>query len=997
MQQLTIWSEEAVFPAPADPDRVTLGIDHLNDSLRRLLEADEAPAAYAAVLEDTRVGEAMAALFGNSTFLARSAAAEPVFFTELMTRGPDAMLEQAGELPPCSAAEMTETDLMAALRKAKRRIALLTAVADISGEWPLERVTRVLSEFADRAVSAACRHLLIHAPGADILNGLEPSDPEPGSGLIVLGVGKLGANELNYSSDVDLIVLYDPAAIETDRPDELQRFFVRLSRDLVKMLSEPTRDGYVFRADLRLRPDPGSTPTAISVTAAETYYESVGQNWERAAMIKARQVAGDKEPGGRFLHHLQPFIWRRNLDFAAIQDIHSIKRQINAHRGGAKIKVPGHNVKLGRGGIREIEFFVQTQQLIWGGRDPSLRTPTTLGALQGLVAAGQVEDGVAEELTEAYVFLRRLEHRLQMVEDRQTHDLPGDDEGITEIATFMGFGNIDAFKSELLRILRTVESRYAELFEDEPALSVDAEVSGNLIFTGTEDDPDTMETLKSLGYTDPGRVAASIRAWHHARYRATRSERARQILTELVPLLLISFGKTPDPDAAFAGFDDILRGLPAGIQLFSMLWANPTLIDLIGEITGTAPRLAGHLGRHPALLESVLEADFRDQLPEETWLEADLRAAVGPLDNFEDALDAIQRWSNDRKFQIGVRCLLNLTTWDRAGADLAAAADVSLRVLQSAVEAEFAKSHGRIAGGELAIVALGKLGGREMTPTSDLDLVFVYDFDPGGEGSDGERSLSPGPYFARYAQRLITAITAPTAEGKLYEVDMRLRPSGTAGPIASSLEAFRQYHLDSAWTWEHLAISRARVLSGSGTIRGKIEDVIRETLTRKRDGESLVRDVAAMRRRIAEEHPAEVPWEVKHRRGGLVDVEFIIQYLQLRHGHAHPAVLAANTRRALENLHDEQVVPEADYRALGEALGLWQAVQGVFRLTIEGFLDDVITDSMPASLERILAGATGSETVDALLARMDETAGTVRDIYRRLIDAPAEAAGKDTP
>ena len=542
--------------------------------------------------------------------------------------------------------------------------------------------------------------------------------------MIVLGLGKLGGRELNYSSDIDLILLYDPASPAAPAPDRAQSLFGRVARDLVRILDERTGDGYVFRTDLRLRPDPRSTPLAISVPAALTYYETVGQNWERAALIKARPVAGDLIAARHFLTELQPFIWRRNLDFAAIEDIHSIKRQIQAHKGGGRIAVEGHDIKTGRGGIREIEFFAQTQQLIWGGRMRALRVGPTCAALRALAATGRIDAATCDALIDHYRFLRRVEHRLQMVEDAQTHRLPADQDGIARLAVFLGYKNPDDFVAELRARLGAVEKHYAELFEEAPSLAG----PGNLVFTGTEDDPETLATLGRLGFGEPARVAAMVRGWHHGRIRATRSQRAREILTEFVPELLRVIGGTASPDTAILRFDRFLSQLPAGVQLFSLFHANPGLFSLVADIMAEAPRLAESLAHRPALLDAVLTAEFcRPPARTRRAGRRSRRAALGrarfrgyarPAAALDQRAPVSGRGTalapHDRR-QRGRR---------RAGRHRRCR---HLAALLPAVAADFARAHGEVPSGAFAIVAMGRLGSREMTLASDLDLILIYD------------------------------------------------------------------------------------------------------------------------------------------------------------------------------------------------------------------------------------------------------------------------------
>ncbi len=941
-------------------------------------------------LRDVKHRPLLDAVFGNSPFLTQCLIAEPAVLRAFLADGPDATFaELVTELRADDSAGDSEAALMRRLRIGKRRASLLVGLADIAGLWPLDSVTGALSLFADAAVSLACAHLLrrAHRDGDLILP--HPEDPEWNSGLVVLGMGKLGAGELNYSSDIDLILLYDDEKIDYRGDRSKQELFVALARDLVRFIEERTADGYVFRCDLRLRPDPAATPLALSVLAAETYYEAMGQNWERAAMIKARCIAGDKSAGESFLRTLRPFIWRKHLDFAAIQDIHSIKRQINAHKGGARIAVAGHDIKLGRGGIREIEFFVQTQQLIRGGREPELRVPGTLAGLAALTKAGHLAAATAEEMAVSYRFLRTVEHRLQMVDDRQTQRLPDEPEQLEAVAVFAGFDGFAAFDAAMRSTLRTVERHYSHLFEDAPPLGN----HGNLVFTGAEDDPDTIATLTKLGFKDPSAVCARIRGWHHGHVHAMRSARARETLTEITPHLLEALARTVDPDAAFLRFDIFLFALPTGVQLFSMLYANPDLLDLVAEIMGDAPRLADILSRRPALLDGVLSGDFkRPQAPLKKLIAELDRAIVresgeeiGPKAHgidVEAAMDAARRWAAEYRFRVGVQLLRNGLTPELAAEHLTDIADAALACLVPHIETDFARLHGRMPGRGAVLLALGKLGSREMTANSDLDLILVYDSASSVEASDGKKPLPPETYYARLTQRLIGGFTARTAEGTLYDVDMRLRPSGNKGPIAASLESFRLYHRDEAWTWERMALTRARAIVGGPAMRAAVNRVIRETLTHDRDPETIRADVTDMRLRMAAEHKAHTPWQVKHRRGGLVDIEFVAQYLQLRWARAHPSLLKRATAPVLREARRLGLLAAADADALLEAHHLWTAVQQVLRMTVEGEYDDA---ALPGRLSEVVARAAGCADFAALKAAMDACAAKAFAAYERVL------------
>ncbi|MGB0629559.1 MAG: bifunctional [glutamine synthetase] adenylyltransferase/[glutamine synthetase]-adenylyl-L-tyrosine phosphorylase [Alphaproteobacteria bacterium] len=970
------------LPPSANADLETVHLERWVESAGR--HTDDTIAGFAAdAVQDAFAGRLLSSVFGNSPYLSQCLISDMEFARTLLVDGPD----EAFALAMAAAADRTQLggenidQVKLRLRTAKRRAALAIGIADIANIWTLEQITGSLSDFAAGALGASCRFLLRQMHDKGDLALPDPEDPEKDSGLIVLGMGKLGARELNYSSDIDLILLYDQETVPDTGKDGLQHLFTRFSRNLVSLMDERTKDGYVFRTDLRLRPDPGATPPAISVLAAEMYYESTGQNWERAAMVKARPVAGDEQAGLAFLDILRPFMWRRSLDFAAIQDIQSIKRQINAHRGGAEIAVAGHNIKLGRGGIREIEFYAQTQQLIWGGRDPDLRVRPTLLAIERLVAAGHVTEDAYADLKAAYGFHRRVEHRLQMIDDRQTHELPVDEKGLEALAVFLGYAGLSDFTDDLLRHLKCVERHYAALFEDEADLGG----PGNLVFTGADDDPDTLKTLAEMGFSEPATVSSTVRTWHAGRYRAVRSARARELLTELVPTILEAFSASPNPDLALRRFNEFLEGLPAGVQLFSLFSAHPGLFDLVAEIMGAAPRLAGWLSRYPILLDGVLSRDFFDFVPGRDEMTAELADAVGQARDFQDFLDIQRRWANDGIFQIGAHMLRGRLAPVEASAPLSDIADTCLTSLLPEIEKEFADMHGKVPGGEMAVIAFGKLGSREMTPGSDLDLLFVYDCPLETEQSDGKRPLPPGQYYSRLCQRFIGAITAPTGEGRLYEVDMRLRPAGSAGPIASSLEAFVKYQETDAWTWEHQALTRARVVCAEGDLGKKFEDVVARVLTAKRDEVDLKQEVGEMRMRMRKEYGTDDIWSVKHMPGGMVDIEFIDQYLQLRHAADAPEILAGDTASALAVAGEKGLIDAETAADLVAATILWRNLQGILRLTVEG---EFAEDGAAVALKRVVTRACGAVDFDALKQTMETTAARSAAHFEAFFGSP---------
>jgi [glutamine synthetase] adenylyltransferase / [glutamine synthetase]-adenylyl-L-tyrosine phosphorylase len=937
-------------PLPAvDQDAVSL--------FRAEMPAGHVPAERRALAE---------AVAGASPFLRQVMLRDPVFAGRVFREDADQLMGAQREalrgIPP----ELPQVEVMARLRQLKKRVALLIAVADLSGSWDVEEVTAALTDFADGALNAALAWLISDAP-------------LKGCGYTVLAMGKQGAHELNYSSDIDLIVLYDPFSPLLDDPSEASTFFVRLTRRLVQLMQDVTEDGYVFRTDLRLRPDPRATQVAISIEAAALYYENQGQNWERAAMIKARAAAGDIALGEEFLDRLKPYIWRKYLDFAAIADVQSMKRQIHAVKGHGEVKVRGHNLKLGRGGIREIEFFVQTQQLIAGGRNPKLRGRSTIAMLDALAEAQWITPAAADELKSAYRFLRSLEHRVQMVNDEQTHALPSEDRAFESVARFAGFDSAEAFEAEVRRTLETVQGHYARLFEQAEELGT---ATGSLVFTGGEDDPETIETLSRMGYRSPSEVSATIRGWHFGRYAATRSARARELLTELMPKLLAALAAMGDADLAFLAFDRFLAKLPAGVQLFSLLKANPRLLDLLATILGSAPRLAEQLSRRPKVLDAVLDPGFFGVMPSQDLIAQVIDGAMPEGLPLDEAADRARIVGKELAFRIGVRVLSETVSAVDAGTAFSQLAGLLLDRLHRAVIEDAERRHGKVPGGRSAVIAMGKLGGREMTAGSDLDLIIVYDAEQGAEMTLGAKPLSINQHYARMTQRLISALSAPTTEGVLYEVDMRLRPSGSKGPVAAKLESFESYHRESAWTWEKLALTRARPICGDPGLIAELERAIRHALCEPRDSARILADVIDMRRLMIREQGSTGVWDIKRARGGLVELEFIAQTLQLLHAPQHPEVLDTNTLAALGKLHAAGLLDAVAYLSLIAAGLLYHRLTQVLRLCVDGPYEPAA--SLPA-LNQLVASAAGTPDIASAEALLADTQAEVALLFDRLV------------
>ncbi len=938
-----------------------------------------------AEVDKPRVAALLAALADHSPYLWRLATQDPDRLLRLLVSPPMAALTHCLDRMQSECDALDAADAMPVLRIAKAEVALLVALADLGGVWNLDRVVDALTRFADRAVGVALAVLLRDAVAAGKILQRD-RDIGVDCGIAVLMLGKGGGRELNYSSDIDLVVIYDPVAPALAPGVVPAPFFVRMTQALVKLLGQRTSDGYVLRVDLRLRPDPGSTAIAISVPAACVYYETLGQNWERAAFIKARPVAGDLALGAGFLRELAPFIWRKYFDYAAIADVHAMKRQIHAFRGHAEVTVPGHDVKLGRGGIREIEFFVQTQQLIFGGRRQCLRGAATLDMLAELKTDGWIDEAAASELTTAYRFLRRIEHRLQMIADEQTQRLPAEPEALVRFAFFAGYDDYAGLEADLLKQMRVVECHYARLFEHAPGLDAAA---GNLVFSGEAIDPETVETLRGLGFTRPAEAVETVRGWHFGRRPAVRGARAREVLTELVPALLSAFSGSGDPDAALAGFDTALGRMPAAVELFSILRSNTALRQLFADILGVAPRLAATVTTRPHLLDAAIDSTGRSMTSDEiqarvTSPSPTTRHDVDGHRRIEEVLDRARDVAREEQFLIGLRLLAGSEDPTRAGERYADLADAVVRALLGQVQSDFEAEHGSVPGGAVAVVAMGKLGSREMTAVSDLDLLIIYDFDPAHSDSAGPRPLAAPRYYTRLSQRLIAALTVATRRGSLYEVDMRLRPSGNQGPLATQLTGFLRYQSEEAETWERMALTRARVIAGDAALGRRIAAIIREQLLRPRRSK-LGREILALRALVTAGKGVGDAWDLKLAPGAQLDVEFLAQFLVLRHAPTHPGLLGLSTAGTLGAALALELLPLNEGNVLVEASRLYTSVTQILRLAIDGRFDPVKAGS---GLKRRLVAVAGLPDFATLDRSLTEMRAGVRDFFQTFLREP---------
>lgn len=844
------------------------------------------------------------------------------------------------------------------VRLARKRVALAIALADLCAGASVADVCQGLSDFADAAVR--------HALDSILLLDAERGGTHGGqsTGLIVIAMGKHGACELNYSSDIDLIVLFDPARAATVGID--QQAAVRITRRLVQLLQERTEYGYAFRVDLRLRPDPGSTPLAVSTRTAIRYMQTRARAWERQAMVKARQIAGDEAAGESYLAAIAPSVWPPSFDFTAIEDVYQTREQIALVKGAGTLTVPKHNVKLGRGGIREVEFFVQSLQRVAGGRDRRLRGRGTVAMLAALARAGWVDWTTANELTAAYDRLRRIEHCIQMVADEQSHVLPPED-GLWRIARMMREEN--DFEERTREALTTVHRHFVAL----------PEIAGGCNPT----------LLSLMGGHDPSADAAHafapvFSAWQSEPPQSLKTERAQRLLADLRADFERALSTTADMEGAVKGLELFFARLPGGVDFLARLSNNRELIPILLLIVSATPRLAEELARRVRLLDVLVDPAFFGRLQTREELETHLVTDLSRADSYEGELDCLRQFGQEQMLLIHVRALTGSLSPPETAAALTRLADVLVGAALTCATTEFEKAHGRIAGGAVALLALGKFGGAEMTATSDLDMVFLYDCDADAKESDGRRSLSPGHYYTRLAQRLVAALSAPTAAGSLYEVDLRLRPSGRAGPLATQVRSFERYQAEDAWVWEHMALTRARVVAGDADLAERAIAAIEESFHRHEDNAALAEEVAKMRRRMAEEHSE----GLKHMAGGQVDIEFIAQYRQLaiqrRVGEAR------DVASVLPALAEAGALPGTAAETLLKAHRLYQALSQLLALASAKGL---MPQDAPVALRPLLVRAGEAPDLSFLVADIAERRKQVRDLFIKLVgpvdDAPA--------
>jgi glutamate-ammonia-ligase adenylyltransferase len=876
--------------------------------------------------------------------------------------------------------EMSESQARLYLRTLKQKLSLLIALADISGIWDLFKVTKTLSLFADACVQFALEQIYRSSiPKAQVVAG-EILSKE--SGIVILGMGKLGGYELNYSSDIDLIALYDPEKLSFLTEAGRSRFAVRIIQQLAGFLQDKQEGGYVFRVDLRLRPDPASTGLAVALETATAYYEKAGQNWERAAMIKARFIAGDASIGEQFLRIIQPFIWRNHLDFAAIDDILSIKRQMQAAYE-PEISLISHHMKTGYGAIREIEFLAQIHQLIWGGRVRELRLRPTCEVLDVLARLDLFDKNQVEYLKAAYKLYRIVEHRLQMKHDQQTHIMPNNEAEIDELAEFCGFNDAATFKKQLFDYLREVHEIFTLAFHDSAPLGF----GGKLVFTGVEHDFETLQTLRNMGFKQPEDISFAIQQWHKGSKRCTRTKRAREILTELVPLILSELGSTANPDRAFHNFDNFLSALPVGVQPFSLFNVNRPLLSVVASIVGNAPVLATQLSQYPQLLDVLVNREAGN-------FETDITLHM--LDEWLKLARDQEEWVNyfcnfklEQEFRIGVDLLERKITPQEASLILTQLAD---SMIYKAVEYATDQLNAKYKPPKklnIAIIGLGKVGTNELMIGSDLDLMCVYDVEAKDYNDDHEL-LEAHQYYNRLINRIIHLLTHPTKIGNLYQLDTKLRPYGAQGAVAVKLESFKEYYGNAAWVVEHLALMQARIIYASDAMQSKMQLALNDAKVIDVKPAQLIKNVHEVRAKISEQHFSSNPWDIKYVWGGAMDLQWILKTLIAKYSpNSVPfkeqgvgaKVSLTSTTAQLKWLYERDILNDRQYQSLLEAHNLFHNTLSYLRLCHGDKLDE---NNITDGLKILLCAVNGFRNFAALKQQLLRLQAQVYHIYQNL-------------
>jgi glutamate-ammonia-ligase adenylyltransferase len=863
-----------------------------------------------------------------SDYVAQSCLRDPGLLAELLESGDllDSYVQGGLEqrLHRLLAEVDNEQSLGLALRRFRRQQMVRIIWRDLAGWAPLEEVLEDLSALADACVDQSLALLYGWACA-------EMGVPRDGQGvqqhLVVLGMGKLGAHELNLSSDIDLIFAF-PAhgEVEGGRYLSNEQFFIRLCQRLVQVLNQQTGDGFVFRVDTRLRPFGEAGPLAMSFAALEDYYQTQAREWERYAMIKARVVAGDAVAGAELMAMLRPFVYRRYLDFGVIESLRDMKGLISQE---LKRKGMADNIKLGPGGIREIEFIGQAFQLVRGGRDPDLQIRPILQVLELLGEKDLLPAFVVRELTEAYVFLRRVENRLQAWQDRQTHSLPEDEPGRLRLARSMGFADWGGFFDELAQHRQRVQGQFDQVFAAPQVEGREEQQALGALWRGRLQRDDALEALYNVGFRQPADTLGRLEQLRNSHACRALGARGGQRLEQLMPLLLEATGGTAEPDQTLQRLLPLVEAIARRTAYIALLVERPLALSQLVRLSAQSLWISHQLVRYPVLLDELLDSRHLYAPLHRADLEAELNSLLAPLDSedLEEQMERLRQFVQSNTLRVAAADVTDVIPLMVVSDYLTEIAEVvTARVLRIAW-AHLVASHGRPIGilGEdtgFAVIGYGKLGGIELGYGSDLDLVFLHgSLDPNAM-TDGERSVGNDVFYIRLGQRMIHMYTTRTPSGQLYETDMRLRPSGNSGMLVSSLDAFADYQKNEAWTWEHQALLRARPVAGDQKVIERFEQIRREVLSRPRDPEALCKEVGEMRRKMRDslDKSGAGSFDLKQGVGGIADIEFMVQYAVLRWAHQYPDLLDwTDNIRLLQSLSRHRLLEGAAADELADA------------------------------------------------------------------------------
>ncbi len=917
--------------------------------------------AVAPSMDETRQRQ-MLGVWAGSDFIAKTCVQKPALLIELIESGDLDRAYATGELLQRADTEFEhiadKDTLQRVLRKFRLRESVRIAWRDLAGSASLDEVMALMTELADCCVQRALRHTyrwMCESRGTPRDKSHEHPVP-----FIVLGLGKLGGGELNFSSDIDLIFAYgSDGDTDAPRPMSNHQFFTKLGRELISVLETRTEDGYVFRVDMRLRPNGRSGPLALSFDATENYYQTHGRGWERYALTKARVVAGERSAGEQLLARLRPFIYRKYLDYGAFESIREMKALIE--RELERKEIAG-NIKLGQGGIREIEFIAQSFQLIRGGREPGLQSNRLFEALDQLAGIGALDAAVVEELKLAYVFLRRLEHRLQMMDDKQTHMLPRGDYEQARLAFVTGSSDWPACEHNIHEVMQSVHTHFRQVFasggEPQPALT-----SMQDIWLATAGEEVALQTLATSGYTDPKSALDLLHAFRHSKAYHAHSHYGRERVDRLMPLLIHQAAATNNPNATLQRLLRLVETIGRRSAYLMLLVENPLALSQLIKLSAASAWISNWISRYPLLLDELLDPIATSSPVTTDGLVAEIRQRLAPItDDLESQMEVLREIRQAQTLKVAAADVLKYSNTTDVARQLCTIAETMLDTVVELAETGLRTKYGDPGAGdadrqpEFGIVAYGKLGSLELGYHSDLDLVFLHHGAAlNGVTQGGDRSLPNQQYYGRLGQRIVHMLTTRTPSGVIYEIDTRLRPSGRSGPLVTSLDAYRSYQLERAWTWEHQAVVRARMVNGSDELKHRFEAIRFEVLAQARDPAALQRDIREMRQKMvdARDRSDNKAFDLKQGKGGIVDIEFIVQYYVLRWAHTHPDLtVPRNSLEILEALEAAGLISQADHRILADGYRSYLATEHRLKLAEE---EPLVSGDELADTRRVVA------------------------------------------